>query len=217
MTARGLSAALITELTNNRAFPLHFVSIAFVSGTLRLHTSIGTYNWDDGGGAADWLGVGDLGGIGGIEESNDLSINNIQLILSPINTSIKTEALDNNDYYMADVFIYLGAVNTAGALVADPDVFWTGFLDDLSMSAGNRNGDSIVATCISETSRLKNTRALKFINAHQQARYSGDLAFEFMDQMEGARPAWRGGQLTPNFGGASSPGPSPAGPSGREL
>lgn len=199
MAARGLSAALITELTSGVAFPIYFVSIAFVSGTIRLHTTIGTYNWDDGGGPANWLGVGDLGGIAGIEESNDFSVNNIQLTLSSIDAGIRTEVLDNNDYYMADVFIYLGAVANSGLLVADPDTFWTGFLEDLSMSAGREGGDSITATCISETSRLKQSRGLKYTNAHQQVRYSADVAFEFMDQIEGARVSWRGsglGQLT---------------------
>ena len=192
MSHRGLSNDLITELVQSTSFPVHFVSIAFVSGTIRLHNSVGTYNWDDGGGAADWLGVGDLGGIAGIEETNDLAMNNIQLILSSIDTDIRDEVLNLNDYYLSDVIIYLGAVNAQGVLVADPDLFWSGFLEDLSMSAGNKDGDVVIATCASEISRLQRTRKIKFTDQHQQQRYSGDIAFEYMDQIEGARPSWRG-------------------------
>ena len=65
--SRGLSSAVETALSQQHVAIVTFAKLEFPSGTVYVHNSIGTYNWD----SQDWLGVGDLGAIGKVQEGQD--------------------------------------------------------------------------------------------------------------------------------------------------
>ena len=64
---RGLPTAVETALAQPYVSIVTFAKLEFPSGTIYVHNSIGTYNWD----SQDWLGVGDLGSISQVEEGQD--------------------------------------------------------------------------------------------------------------------------------------------------
>ena len=162
-----------------------FAELQFPSGTLYLHNSIGTYTW----GGQDWLGVGDLGEISQIEEGADISPYKITLSLSGLDATISGAAL-TEDYYMHPVKVYLGVLDADDALLADPTVVWEGAMDQMNVSIGASGGDVISLTAESELARFDRASNLKYTDAQLQSDFSGDLAFEFLADIDGAKIRW---------------------------
>ena len=209
--ARGLSASLITAITSESCHIVTFASLAFSGGTVYVHNDIGTINW----GGLDWLGVGSLGSVGKIEEGSELSPYGVRLTLSGVDPDEITGApawpdfvqeFLNNDYFMREVVLYVGARNmTTHAMVANPDEIWRGYMENAVFSVASPSGDAIVIECESELALLERSSKLIYSDAQLQTEYSGDVFFEFLPQIPDARPPWRipgadGGQLVGAFG-----------------
>lgn len=190
--SRGLNAALITQLESDTLRFVLFVKLEFDSGTIYLHNGIGTLTW----GSNDWLGVGDFGSIEQIEEGTELSPYSLVLLLSGLDASLMDEAM-NQDYYLRPITLYFGSLNTStGALVADPDELWAGKMDTAEVSIGVVNG--IRLTCESDFAVFDQSNNSRFSDAHQQRDYSGDLIFQYMEQMIDTVVVWGGKNLNVN-------------------
>lgn len=204
---RGINSALATEASSNHIRLIVFVKIELDSGTIYLHNGVGTYTWSDpDDGSQSWLGMGDFGGISGVEESTKMSPFEIQMVLSGLDTSMMTEILDNH-YFYRPVTIYFGAINqTTGVLVADPDEFWSGFIDTADLSLGSEN--AIMITCESELSIFRKRNASVYSDSDLQDENPGDLWFKWLAAMSNAKVVWRGY----NTIGEANPDPSPQTP-----
>ena len=82
--SRGFPTAVANALSAGHVSLITFCKLAFPSGTIYVHNSIGTYTW----GGQDWLGVGDFGEISSIEEGLDVSPYKISLTLSGLDATI---------------------------------------------------------------------------------------------------------------------------------
>ena len=63
-------------------------------------------------------------------------------------------------------------------------------MDQMELSVGAADGDTIVLTAESELARFDKASNLKYTDAQLQSDFSGDLAFEFMADIEGAKIRW---------------------------
>jgi hypothetical protein len=162
-----------------------FVKLAFPSGTVYLHNSIGTYTF----GGNNYLGLGDLGAISPLEEGADVSPYQITLSLSGLDSTIAGAAL-TEDYYMHAVTVLLGVLNADDVLLADPTVVFEGFMDQMDVSVGADGGDVISLTAESELARFDRSSNLKYTGVQLQSEFAGDVAFEFMPDIEGAKIRW---------------------------
>jgi hypothetical protein len=144
-----------------------------------------------GTGVADinWLGVGDLGSISQVEEGLDVSPYAITLTLSGLDATISGVAL-TEDYYLHPVTVYLGVLDTDDALIDTPTQIWAGFMDQMNLSVGSDGGDAIQLVAESELSRFNKSLNLMYTNVAQQEKSSGDLFFNFMHKIEGAKIDW---------------------------
>lgn len=183
--SRGFPSNVLTALSAQHVVLVTFAKIEFPSGTVYLHNSIGTFTF----GGNSYQGVGDLGEISQIEEGNDVSPYAITLSLSGLDTTIVGAAL-NEDYYQRPVTVYLGVLNDTGALIADPTVVWEGFIDQMNVSLGADGGDVIALVAESELTIFDKSSNLKYTHAQQQKEHSGDLFFEFMTGIDGAKIRW---------------------------
>ena len=183
--SRGFPTAVADALNAGHVVLVTFAKLEFPSGTIYVHNSIGTYNWD----GQDWLGTGDFGEISQIEEGADVSPYKITLTLSGLDATVSGAAL-NEDYYMHPVTVYLGALNADDALIADPTVVWEGSMDQMDVSIGASDGDVIQLTAESELARFDKSSNRKYTHSQQQNDHSGDLLFEFMADIEDAKIRW---------------------------
>ena len=183
--SRGFPAAVLTALSSQHVSLVTFAKLEFPSGTLYVHNSLGTYTW----GGNDWLGTGDLGEISQLQEGAEVSPYKITLSLSGLDSTISGAAL-TEDYYLQPVNVYLGALASDDTLIADPTIVWEGAMDQMELSVGAEGGDAIVLTAESELARFDRASNLKYTDAQLQTDFSGDLAFEFMSDIEGSKIRW---------------------------
>lgn len=209
--SRGLSTANVTASQASHKRPLFFLELQFVSGTWRSHNGLGSFTW----GGQTWAGVGDIVSIGPIEEGDDLSPFGVEIKLSALNSTILGYAQDE-EIYGQRVIIYQGFIDDNGALVDTPDDYWSGSMETMTIELGG-DTDSITLTAESELAVHDKANGALFTDEDQQARYSGDTGFQFLDQMEDAKVQWGPGgangepmaQRSPRHYAARSPGGRP--------
>ncbi len=183
--SRGFPTNVLNALSAQHVALVSFAELQFSSGTIYLHNSIGTYTW----GGHDWLGVGDLSDISQIEEGADVSPYSITLSLSGLDAQVSGAAL-TEDYYMRPVKVYLGVLDASDALLADPTILWEGSMQQMLVSVGADGGDVISLTAESELARFDKASNVKYTDAQLQSDFAGDLAFEFMADIDGAKIRW---------------------------
>jgi hypothetical protein len=183
--SRGFEAASAAAFASPYAAVLTFAYLDFASGIVRVHNGIGTYTW----GGEDWLGVGDFGAVSALEEGSDVSPYGVTLTLSALDSTLIGVAL-TEDYYMRDVNIYIGALSTDDELLNTPLLMWSGHMDVMVVSAGVESGDAITLQCESELAAFDRASNLKYTDQALQAEYPGDVFFNFLPKIAGAKIKW---------------------------
>lgn len=194
---RSIKAALITASTGDIFRPVVFATMDFDSGAVYVHNDIGPLTFDGN----TFLGVGDFGHIEAVREGPLLSPYGLKILLSGLDTDMMDEA-ENQNYFLRDITIYVGALDEDGALVDDPDQIWAGFMDHMAYTLGNEN--LIQLTCESAMAVFDRSSGKRNSNEQQQLDHTGDLIFEYVHLMEDAKVVWNGKQVT-RFGQHVSP------------
>jgi len=199
MAGRGAAAANVTEMNASSNMPVTFVKLEFGSanGTQYVHDSLNAITWD----SQSWSGLGDLGRISRLEEGEEVSPYEAVLELSGVDDSIMVDEAVSQQYMDDPITIYLGWLNpTTHALVADPDLMWSGKMGQMAMVVGEVN--VIQLTCESDLIVMEKTNGALFSDSNLQSNYSGDTFFKFATQMKNLELTWGGSTL--NLGGGGS-------------
>jgi len=185
MSERTLDADLKAGAQSSEFGYVIFVSLAFPSGTIYTHNSIGTYSF----GGNDYLGVGGFGGISGLDETMDLVDQPIKLMLSSVDVDI-LNAISTEDIYGRDVNIYIGSIDQNGILAGTPTLWSDGYMDMASISIGDENSVSVKVQTTSARLNRKNNKRWT-IEDHQRD-HPGDRFFSLLPEMDLAQPRWGG-------------------------
>jgi hypothetical protein len=202
MTERSIDAALKSAAQSAEFGYVVFVALDFPSAFLYVHNGVGTYTF----GGNDYLGVGAFGQIDTIEDTTALVSRPINLTLSSITQEIIDEVKTEN-IFGRDADIYVGAINSDGELLADPDNWWSGHMENVEIVLGEENAVKIRLQ--SRASRLRLRSNKRYTLEEQQRDYSADLLFEFLPSLKDARVVWGGEQVRTgheNTGGLGNPG-----------
>jgi hypothetical protein len=178
--------APLTEATVFR--PVILVYLSWPDGAVRAWSGYGSITF----GGETFLGVGELGNISPIAESDDLGANGITLTLSGIPSANITNALAN-DAQGRSGKIWLGAMNSAGAFAADPYLIFDGLIDVTAI-----DDDGTVATIsVTLEKELIDRRAISRRSTHedQQIDYPGDLFFDYVAGLQDKSINWGGKSL----------------------
>lgn len=204
--SRGLSSPNVTASTALHVRPLVFVEMQFDAGTERVHNGVGTYVW----GSQTWTGIGAIGQIGTIEEGIELSPYGITLKLNALNPSLLAIA-EGEEVFNRRIRIYIGLLDENGQLTDTPFERWSGWMSAMSIELGGEN-DGIELAAESDLRFFAQSNGSRFTDEDQQARFSGDVAFEFLDQIIDSRIIWGpdGTAVSPGVDGAKKlPGRTP--------
>jgi len=188
MSERTLDSDLKTSAESATFNYVVFVELAFPSGTVRVHNSVGTISF----GGNDYLGVGAFGSIEAMEESIDLVDNPVKVTLSSITQEI-IDAIQTDDIYNRDADIYLGALNADGELEGTPTNWISGYMEHASLMVGENNG--VVIQIQTRAARLKQRNGKRFNVEDHQQDYSGDLFFEYLSDTIEAQVQWGGDKV----------------------
>ena len=183
---RALAPANMAAARAPHVMPVIFAQLEFDSGTMWLHNSLGPLNAL----GQVWTGMGDFSNVEGVEEGAELSPYAVRLALNALDPALLAADLNEN-YWGRGCALYLGWLSPeTEQLVDDPDRFWLGTMDDMSVSIGSPDGDVILMTAESEFARIDAANGSLFAHVEQQQLFPGDLFFQYLAQTVDARPRW---------------------------
>lgn len=210
---RGFDAATLAALETDTAYPIIFVELGPFDSTSPetieyMHSGLGTITWN----STDWVGVGQIMMIDSVKESLGLSPQAVRLGVSAADADMISIALSTN-YYRRPCKVYLGALS-AGALLADPTMIFSGFIEDIDVTSGGGE-DQISITAESELIFFKRSRDVRFTANQLQTEFSGDEGLEYLESVAIQKVVWRGRDNPLGSGGSSDS--TRGAPSGESL
>lgn len=188
MSERNIDADLKAAAQSQVFKYVVLVDLAFPSGNVRVHNSVGTYSF----GGNDYLGVGAFGSIDVIAESNNLVDSPIKLSLSSVTDEI-IEALRNDDIYGRDADIYLCALDEDNQLKGTPTNWVSGYMEKKELIVGQDSGVAI--TIQTRAARLKQRNNKRYTIEAHQVDYPEDMFFQFLPYVIGAEIPWGGSEI----------------------
>lgn len=200
--SRSLTTALKNETTAAALSPVMFALFDFQSGAVRVWSGLGSQTWDGN----SYLGVGYFGSFSPVEETADVKANGVAFQLSGVPSSLISTVLGDN-YQGRTVKLWLGAVNAAGAIVADPYLVFSGRMDAVEIDEG---GDTSTIRVLAESRLvdLQRSRERRFTHEDQQIDFAGDEGLAFMPTAQSTPFVWGGQKVNGVSGGGDAGGSS---------
>ncbi len=180
--------------------PVQFLELQFDSEVLRLHTDIGDIDTL----GQTWYGIGTLGAMSPVEESEDGAPTGWVAELSGIDVTLPDgqrliDEAHNQEYRGRPAIRYLSFRNTiTGVLLAEPFELARGQMEKMVFLDGSDGITSLQVTVESEMIRQKRPAMIMISNAAQRARDPADSSLSFLTQMVQHRVEWgvRGRAIT---------------------
>lgn len=174
--SRGLSTNNLNAVIADNIAPILFIELDFGSGISRANSSVGTITW----GGFDWLGVGSFGSVSMIEDSSELQKQTVKYTLNGIPSAMMSVFLSEN-YQGRSAKLYLGFFDLVTRVLTDTPILMAfGKMDVSSVQQGETL--AITITAESRFSAWDRPLIRRYTHSEQQARFSGDLGLQYIDQ-----------------------------------
>lgn len=182
--SRGFTADFIAQLISSAKSVIIFFEGEFASGTVNLWTGIGDLPWDN----KTWTGTGTLGKITPIEDATDIRATGITVSLTGMSTEIISIIMQECRTGKPGK-VWLGFMDDAGAVIADPSLAFVGRLDVPGVEDAGQTC-SISIAYENKLRDLERARELRYTHENQQRLYPGDLGFEYVPSLQEWNGKW---------------------------
>lgn len=186
--------ALDAVLDDDFIVPVLFTEFRFATGTIYLHTDLGTINTL----SQDWLGVGDLGGISQITQDDSGLPIHWQAQLSAIDATIIDQALNQNIQNRAAILYVSARDVVTGDLVSDPIEIERGRMDQMETITGGEVA-TVQVSIESEEVIFDRSLDLYYSDNQQQTEFAGDLLYQYLPILKDKRIIWEVNGSTVSF------------------
>ena len=184
--SRAISANLLAAISQPEIRPYYAIELLFDSAPLRLWTGLGVRSINILGTAQDFTGTGQLLSISGLDEVADLSAKGITLLLSGIDSTIVSLALQE-PYQRRQCRVYFGEQSATGG--SDIVQVFAGKMNTMSITDTGEDSE-ISLTVESNLIELERSSNWRYTNDNHQSRYSGDSFFSFVQSIQDQQVAW---------------------------
>ena len=176
---RTTPASLLTALAQDSVLPFYAVEFDFDTAPVRFWTGYGERTI----GGDPYLGTGNLLGISGLEEANDLSAKNITLTISGVPADLVSLALQE-PYQRRSCKVYFGTTDTT-----TPIEVFSGLMDVMTIEDG---GDSSVISLTVESKlvRLEKASNRRYTEENHKSRYPTDTFFRYVTALQDRDIVW---------------------------
>ena len=171
---RSLTTAFKNELAAGSNRPAILYEGVFDGLTLRLWNGVGNLSWN----SQTWLGNGWFHGWSGGGDADDMSSNSIDVVLSGVPEQLISQILGGSKQG-ADGTIYLAMLDSSGAVVANPAVIFTGYLDVPTLEY-NVQDPQLTITYETRLVDLDKPLEFRYDNETQRFFYPSDLGFQYV-------------------------------------
>lgn len=176
--ARTLTEDMATAVQADALRPVLLAKIGTKGGDVRVWSGLGTISF---GGEA-YSGVGALGGVSAIQESDGLQANGVAFTLSGIDAALISTALGEMENGRP-AKLWLGALDESGALVADPLLLFEG-LTDVPVIEEDGERATIGITAENRLIDLERPRTRRYTAEDQALDDPTDKGFEFVPSLQ---------------------------------
>lgn len=165
----------------------HMSGVAFVqvnlTDILYLSTLPYSFQWN----GHTWIGAGNLGSISSVGENTDLQAQGVNLTLSGVDPSLIASAL-GEQYQGKQTQIWFCPLDANGQLIGTPIRIFNGRADTMSIEVAL----TAAITLAAESSLVDffRVRSSRFNDEDQQAKFPGDLGFQYVAQMVEKQIVW---------------------------
>ncbi len=182
--SRDLTPGFATALVDQNLRPVIFFEGVFASGTVRFWSGLGDVVWN----AVTWTGAGTLLGIGAIEETGEIVANGTAVTLSGVPPELVSAAITDARQGLPGS-LWLGLLTTAGAIIADPVLIFTGRLD-VPQIADSMDSCTITISYESRLIDLNVPREFRYTNEGQLQLYPTDYGFAYVTSIQEQEIVW---------------------------
>ena len=182
--ARALTAAMLAAIATGAVKPIFLYEGEFSGGTLNLFTGHGTLSWD----AKTWTGDAGMLRITSIAESSDLSAVNFTVSLNGEVSAVLSVALAQVRRGKPGS-VWLGLLDAAGALYADPFLCFKGRADKPSI-VPDPNQCVVGVAYESRLIDAARRRERRYTPEDQAIDYPNDLGFDQVAALQDTVLTW---------------------------
>ncbi len=175
-----------TELAKPVTRTVYFVEFQFAEGTSRLSTANASFTW----GGFEWSGVGTIGTIGAVEESEGLESRSLNFSINAAQPSWMALAIgDVESYRGRRAKMYMCPLNESFQMIDTPVLCWSGVMDMLSVNVNGESG-SITLKCETSSYGLKRRPFLRLNAAQQKKTHPTDTGLDYLTELIANPGVW---------------------------
>ena len=182
--SRDMQAANLAAISQQDVRVIGFFEGEFASGTVRLWTGVGDFEWD----GKTWAGAGTLLGFSSIEETNDIVASGISVSLSGVPVDLVSIAIRDAEQN-APGTIWIGFMSDDWQLLADPEIIFSGLLDVPTIEDSS-DTCTVTVSYESQLIDLQRAREWRYTNESQQVLHPGDRGFEYVAGIQNKTVTW---------------------------
>jgi hypothetical protein len=174
------------ELAKPVTRTVYFVEFQFAASTSRLSTANFPLTW----GGFEWSGVGAIGSIGAIEESDGLESHPLNFSINAAQPAWVALALGSVEAYRGrPAKMYMCPLDEAFQLVDTPEQCWSGQMDMVTTGINGDEG-SITLKCETSAYGLKRRPSLRLNAAQQKKEHPTDTGLDYLNDLIANPQVW---------------------------
>jgi hypothetical protein len=180
------TAAQDAELAKAVTRTVYFVEFQFASNTSRLSTANFPISW----GGYDWSGVGSIGSIGSVAESDGLEAHPLTFTINAAQPAWLALAVGPVEAYRGRTAkMYMCPLSESFQLIDTPVQCWSGIMDMVSVGVDGESG-SISLKCETSAYGLKRRPSFRLNAAQQKKANPGDTGFDYLTDLISNPSVW---------------------------
>ena len=165
---------------------VYFVEFEFASTTSRLSTANIPITW----GGYEWAGVGTLGSIGTVEESDGLESRPLNFTINAAQPAWLSLAVGPVEEYRGrKARLFMCPLDESFRMVGTPERCWSGVMDTLSVGINDESG-TITLKCETSAYGLKRRPAFRLNAAQHKKEHPTDTGFDYLSDLISNPQVW---------------------------
>lgn len=181
---RTVTTAVNNEFTAAKLSPFFAVEMDFSDGIVRLWTGYGSITIDSN----TFLAGGDILSVSSVSENAEVQANGVTITLSGLSTSLVASAL-TTAYQGRDLNVYVGVLDSAGAVMADPIKVFAGKMDVMTVEDDGATAN-ITITAESKLIDLERSRQRRYTSEDQKIDFPNDKGLDFIASLQDKSVVW---------------------------
>jgi hypothetical protein len=181
-----LSDAQKTALSSPVARTVYFIELQFLGSTQYICSANQSIVW----GGNTWLGLGTIGSISAIEESDGLESKPLTFTINAAQPTWLALAVGPVEQYRGRVAkMYFCPLDESYQMVGTPEICWRGIMSVISVGIEGEEG-KIQLRCETSAYGLKRQSSLRMNPSQQRKKYPADAGFDYLPDLIANPQTW---------------------------